>query len=92
MTERAPRFRRSSGTGANGRLIRLFVLVVAASVPHVSAGAQTAAKIDPADPLTVPRITLPEFRQLHAKDAVLAVDVRTELEFSAGRIPGAVNV
>jgi 3-mercaptopyruvate sulfurtransferase SseA len=40
----------------------------------------------------VPRITLKEFKALHAKQAVLAIDVRDPHAFDNGHIPGAVNV
>jgi 3-mercaptopyruvate sulfurtransferase SseA len=40
----------------------------------------------------VPRITLKEFRALHAKKAVLAIDVRDPHGFDSGHIPGALNV
>jgi 3-mercaptopyruvate sulfurtransferase SseA len=40
----------------------------------------------------VPRITLKEFRALHAKKAVLAIDVRDPHAFDSGHIPGAMNV
>ncbi len=46
-----------------------------------------------ADDLTkVPRLTVAEFRALHAKNAVLAIDVRDPHGFDAGHIPGALNV
>ena len=48
--------------------------------------------VDPNDPLTVPRITLEVFRAMHASAQVLVVDVRDELAFQDGHIPGAINV
>jgi len=44
------------------------------------------------DTSKVPRITLAEFKALHAKNAVLTIDVRDPHAFDAGRIPGALNV
>lgn len=45
------------------------------------------------DDLTrVPRISLAEFKPLHAKGAVLAIDVRDPHAFDAGHLPGALNV
>jgi len=40
----------------------------------------------------VPRIALAEFKVLHAKKAVLAIDVRDPHGFDAGHVPGALNV
>lgn len=45
------------------------------------------------DDLTkVPRITLAQFKPLHAKNAVLTIDVRDPHGFDAGHVPGALNV
>ena len=44
------------------------------------------------DTSKVPRITLAEFKLLHAKNAVLTIDVRDPHGFDAGHIPGALNV
>ena len=44
------------------------------------------------DTSKVPRITLAEFKPLHAKNAVLTIDVRDPHGFDAGHIPGALNV
>lgn len=40
----------------------------------------------------VPRITLAAFKALHAKNAVLVIDVRDPHGFDAGHVPGALNV
>lgn len=40
----------------------------------------------------VPRLSLAEFKPLHAKNAVLTIDVRDPHGFEAGHIPGALNV
>ncbi len=45
------------------------------------------------DDLTkVPRLTLAQFKPLHAKNAVLVIDVRDPHGFDAGHVPGALNV
>ena len=45
------------------------------------------------DDLTkVPRLTLAQFKPLHAKNAVLTIDVRDPHGFDAGHVPGALNV
>lgn len=46
----------------------------------------------PDDLTKVPRLTLAEFKPLHAKNAVLTIDVRDPHGFDAGHIPGALNV
>ncbi|HEY6358296.1 MAG TPA: rhodanese-like domain-containing protein, partial [Vicinamibacterales bacterium] len=38
------------------------------------------------------RLSLSDFMSLHAVDRALVVDVRSERSFSAGHIPGALNV
>jgi len=50
------------------------------------------AVAQPEDTSKVPRITLAEFKPLHAKNAVLTIDVRDPHGFDAGHIPGALNV
>ena len=44
------------------------------------------------DTSKVPRISLADFKPLHAKNAVLTIDVRDPHGFDAGHIPGARNV
>lgn len=44
------------------------------------------------DTSKVPKITLAEYKPLHAKNAVLTIDVRDPHGFDAGHIPGALNV
>lgn len=46
----------------------------------------------PDDLTKVPRITLAQFKPLHAKNAVLTIDVRDPHGFDAGHVPGALNV
>lgn len=64
---------------------------VAKALAFSRQGSSTTRAINGEDPTTVPRITLEDFKKLHAVQGVLPIDVRTELEFSGGRIPGAVN-
>ena len=40
----------------------------------------------------MPRISQAEFKPLHAKNAVLTIDVRDPHGYDAGHIPGALNV
>jgi hydroxyacylglutathione hydrolase len=55
--------------------------------------ASGSALAQPQDDLTkVPRITLGQFKPLHAKNAVLTIDVRDPHGFDAGHVPGALNV
>jgi rhodanese-related sulfurtransferase len=68
---------------------------VVAALWIVAAGAVRAqAPTAPASDANarVPRITLDEFRRLHAAGAVLTVDVRDAASFRTGHIPKAVNV
>ena len=50
------------------------------------------AAAQPDDLTKVPRITLAQFKPLHAKNAVLTIDVRDPHGFDAGHVPGALNV
>src|SRR5512145_1461156 len=56
--------------------------------PSVLATQQTAS----AAPHAIPRLRLDEFRARHTAGSVLVVDVRDEIVFRAGHIPGALNV
>lgn len=59
----------------------------------LAAAASTYAQAPTADELArVPRLTLADFKPLHAKNAVLTIDVRDPHGFDAGHIPGALNV
>ena len=51
-----------------------------------------SAAAQPDDLTKVPRITLAQFKPLHAKNAVLTIDVRDPHGFDAGHVPGALNV
>ncbi len=64
----------------------LFTVLAALAVAALPALAQQ-------DDLTkVPRLTLAQFKPLHAKNAVLTIDVRDPHGFDAGHVPGALNV
>ena len=58
----------------------------------VFAFAVLPAAAQPDDLTKVPRITLAQFKPLHAKNAVLTIDVRDPHGFDAGHVPGALNV
>ena len=59
----------------------------------VAAALATPTLFAQADDLTkVPRLTLAEFKPLHAVSAVLTIDVRDPHGFDAGHVPGALNV
>jgi rhodanese-related sulfurtransferase len=45
-----------------------------------------------AGPPSVPRLSLDAFRVRHPSGSILVVDVRDELVFKVGHIPGAINV
>lgn len=45
-----------------------------------------------ADLAKAPRIEMAEFKTLHAANQVVIVDVRDDLSFAAGHMPGAVNI
>ncbi len=58
----------------------------------MAAGAVAQAPVTNADLAAVPRVTLAEFKKLHAAKQVLAIDVRDPHAFENGHIPGALNV
>lgn len=64
--------------------------LVSALAAFVLAAAPAIAQQD--DLTKVPRITLAQFKPLHAKNAVLTIDVRDPHGFDAGHVPGALNV
>lgn len=66
---------------------RSFVAALAALVFAV-----LPAAAQPDDLTKVPRITFAQFKPLHAKNAVLTIDVRDPHGFDAGHVPGALNV
>jgi 3-mercaptopyruvate sulfurtransferase SseA len=65
-------------------------LVALALTAGVPAGAP--AQVTNADLAAVPRVTLAEFKKLHAAKQVLAIDVRDPHAYENGHIPGALNV
>ncbi len=60
------------------------VAIAAAAVPAVAGQQEDLSKVR--------RIALAEYRPLHAKKAVLTIDVRDSHAFDAGHVPGALNV
>lgn len=69
---------------------RFVVALLGVIVGVVPLGAQQP--IDPADPATLPRMSIEEFRKAHAAGSVLAVDVRNAASYQVGHIPRAINV
>lgn len=51
-----------------------------------------AAQVTNAELAAVPRITLAEFKKLHAAKQILPIDVRDPHAYENGHIPGALNV
>jgi rhodanese-related sulfurtransferase len=70
----------------------LRVIVLAAlALAVIAAGAR--AQVSGGDDLaSVPRMSMLDFAAQHASGRVLVVDVRTEVAFRAGHIPGAIHV
>lgn len=66
--------------------------VVAAVALLAAVAASAAAQVSNAELAAVPRVTLAEFRTLHAGRQILAIDVRDPHAFENGHIPGALNV
>lgn len=66
-------------------LFAALLALAAAAAPHAQAPTQDELN-------KVPRLSLAEFKPLHAKHAVLVIDVRDPHGFDAGHIPGALNV
>ncbi len=44
------------------------------------------------DPTKVPRITQAEFKKLLDADKIVVVDVRSDLSYKEGHIPGAISI
>ena len=66
---------------------------LALAVAVLAAGAaQAAAQVSNAELAAVPRVTLAEFRKLHAAKQILPIDVRDPHAYENGHIPGALNV
>lgn len=66
-------------------LFATVLAVMAAAVLHAQAPTQEELN-------RVPRLSIAEFKALHAKNAVLTIDVRDPHGYDAGHIPGALNV
>lgn len=49
-----------------------------------------ASAAEQTDPAAIPRMTIDEFKQAHAKGQVLPVDVRGHDSYRAGHVAGAV--
>jgi rhodanese-related sulfurtransferase len=71
------------------RFYRTFIFVIMVYGSATSIYAQTNNSVDAA---AVPRLTLADFRSLHAAGDTLVIDVRQPTSFESGHIPGAVNV
>lgn len=57
----------------------------------VAAGVVPLAAQEP-DLSTAPRVPMAEFKSLYAADKVLVIDVRDEVSFTTGHIPGARSI
>jgi rhodanese-related sulfurtransferase len=68
--------------------------LVLAGVFMLAAGFTAAGQkpVEQPDSSSVPRMSQEEFKRLYATGGILVVDVRNEIAFEAGRIPGAVHV
>lgn len=66
----------------------LGLAAVALALAAVPARAQAPAP----DLSKIPRISLAEFKALHAKNAILPIDVRDAHAYENGHIPGALSV
>lgn len=72
---------------------RRFGITLVTSVIAGSAALLAAQQpIDPANPATLPRMSIEDFSKAHAAARVLVVDVRNAASFRVGHIPGAINV
>jgi 3-mercaptopyruvate sulfurtransferase SseA len=65
---------------------------LAAAVMALTLVGGAAAQVTNAELAAVPRVTLAEFKKLHAAKQILAIDVRDPHAFDNGHIPGALNV
>jgi rhodanese-related sulfurtransferase len=71
----------------------MFRRTLFAALFAIAAAAVPQAQAPTADELNkVPRLSLAEFKPLHARNAVLVIDVRDPHGYDAGHIPGALNV
>ena len=75
------------------RIKWIILLVVTALAVPLSQGADEKAAPPAAKPVAkVKRVDVEEFYKLRANKENVVLDVRTEREFKAGHIPGAVNI
>jgi phage shock protein E len=72
----------------NKVLLVLLTISLVGSVPTVAAD----APVRPAQEIKMKRVGVEEFDKLRAQKDTVVLDVRTEKEFKAGHIPGAVNI
>lgn len=72
--------------------IRILTAALAAAMMVTALAGGAAAQVTNADLAAVPRITLAEFKKLHAAKQILPIDVRDPHAYENGHIPGAVNV
>lgn len=72
----------------------LSVLVISFGLLLSTHGAENpaAAPAKPAPEIKMKRVSVEEFAKLRADTNNVVLDVRTEKEFKAGHIPGAVNI
>lgn len=63
------------------------LLMAASAVPALA-----QPPVTPEEMAAVPKVTLQDYKPLHAKGAVLTVDVRDQHAFDEGHVPGALNV
>lgn len=70
----------------------LSVRLAVATAVVVVAAASAAAQVTNAELAAVPRVSLAEFRKLHAGKQILPIDVRDPHAYENGHIPGALNV
>jgi 3-mercaptopyruvate sulfurtransferase SseA len=70
------------------------LLVTALTAGGLALGStpNAGAQVSTADLAAVPRVSLAEFKKLHAAKQVLAIDVRDPHAYENGHIPGALNV
>lgn len=69
-----------------------FLTTALAAAMALAFAGGVAAQVTNADLAAVPRVTLAEFKKLHAAKQILAIDVRDPHAYENGHIPGALNV
>lgn len=71
-------------------MLSISLAAVTAALALVATAA--AAQVTNAELAAVPRVSLAEFRKLHAGKQILPIDVRDPHAYENGHIPGALNV